>query len=226
MSSTSQTETEILLGNRHLLAIFFVLAILLGIAFTGGYMVGRNSSDKRPAVLTASSTDPAASTAPAATSQETHSLAPANDNADPAAATPTTEQAHTVQPPPPETVPPPNKEDQPLGTPKQETPAEPATAPVKPASKEAKPHVKPATSFAGPQSGQTFLQVAAVGHTEADALAVVLSKKGFRAHAVPKPGSNDTYRVLIGPMDDNSELSTTRDSLRNAGFTKIFVQRY
>ena len=73
MSSTSETETEILLGNRHLLAIFFVLAILLGIAFTGGYMVGRNSSEKKGAPLAASSTDPAASTSggaasPAATS--------------------------------------------------------------------------------------------------------------------------------------------------------------
>ena len=70
------------------------------------------------------------------------------------------------------------------------------------------------------------MQVAAVGHTEAAALADVLSKKGFRAHAVPKPGASDIYRVLIGPMGDASELSTTRDSLRNAGFTKIFVQRY
>jgi cell division septation protein DedD len=86
--------------------------------------------------------------------------------------------------------------------------------------------VKPNAAFAGPQSGQTFLQVAAVGHTEATALADVLSKKGFHAHAVPKPGANDIYRVLIGPMADASELSTTRDSLRNAGFTKIFVQRY
>src|SRR5450432_3887284 len=94
MSSTSENETEILLGNKHLLAIFFVLAVLLGIAFTGGYMVGRNGTDKRPAALSAGATDPAASTQ---TSMETHALAPAIENGD----APGNEQTHTVQPPPP-----------------------------------------------------------------------------------------------------------------------------
>jgi cell division septation protein DedD len=219
MSSTSETETEILLGNRHLLAIFFVLAILLGIAFTGGYMVGRNTSDKKIGPLAASmSADPAASTAqtPGVTSMETHSLPPAGSEQ-----TDASDQAHTLQPPPAETTPSTAKDEPPLGTPKQEAPA-----PPKPQPKPQPPHAKPVSAFAGPQSGQTFLQVAAVGHTEAEALADVLSKKGFRAHAVAKPGSSEIYRVLIGPMHDTSELSSTRDSLRNAGFTKIFVQRY
>jgi cell division septation protein DedD len=218
MSSTSETETEILLGNRHLLAIFFVLAVLLGIAFTGGYMVGKNSPDKKPAALSASASDPAASsvTAPAG-SLETHSIPPAgSEQSDPAPALPppAVEETHAVQPPPTASN---ERQQQPLGAPKQK-PSAPAPKP--------EPRVKPNAAFAGPQSGQTFLQVAAVGHTEAAALADVLSKKGFRAHAVPKPGASDTYRVLIGPMGDASELSTTRDSLRNAGFTKIFVQRY
>ena len=109
MSSTSQSETEILLGNRHLLAIFFVLAVLLGIAFTGGYMVGRNSSDKRSAPLSASAADPAASTASGAASVETHSLPPAgNEQTDQAPA----DQTRTIQAPVP---PPPPKEDPPLG---------------------------------------------------------------------------------------------------------------
>jgi len=227
MSSTSETETEILLGNRHLLAIFFVLAILLGIAFTGGYMVGRNSSDKKIAPLAAATTDPAASTnggatSPGATSMETHSLPPAgSEQAD------TSDQTHTLQPPPPvDAAAPAAKDEPPLGAPKEEPVSK---APPVPQSSQPKPlasHPKPVSAFSGPQSGQTFLQVAAVGHTEAEALAEVLSKKGFRAHAVPKPGSSEIYRVLIGPMHDTSELSSTRDSLRNAGFTKIFVQRY
>jgi cell division protein FtsN len=226
MSSTSETETEILLGNRHLLAIFFVLAILLGIAFTGGYMVGRNSFDKKIAPLAASSADPAASTNGGATSpspttsMETHSLPPAGgEQAD------TSDQTHTLQPPPPDAAKD-AKDEPPLGAPKEEpvakTPPAPQTAQPKPLAS----HPKPVNAFSGPQSGQTFLQVAAVGHTEAEALAEVLSKKGFRAHAVPKPGSSEIYRVLIGPMHDTSDLSSTRDLLRNAGFTKIFVQRY
>jgi cell division septation protein DedD len=225
MSSTSETETEILLGNRHLLAIFFVLAILLGIAFTGGYMVGRNSSDKKTAALVGSSTDGAASTNAAAggtgaTSQETHALTPGDgEHAETAS-----DQTHTLQPAPPaDTTPASAKEEAPLGAPKESVP----TA-VVPAKREPKPQqtVKPASAFAGPQSGQMFLQVTAVRRTEAEALADVLSKKGFHAHAVPKPGSTELYRVLIGPIHDASELANTRDSLRNVGFTKIFVQRY
>jgi len=227
MSSTSENETEILLGNRHLLAIFFVLAVLLGIAFTGGYMVGRNGSDKKPAALSASAADPAAAT----TSMETHALAPASDTGDTPA-----EQTHTVQPPPPapDVVQVPVREQPPLGTPKKDAaaaeaqedpPVKPKPAP-RPAVVEPPAHTRSAEHFAGPQGGQTFLQVAAVGHTEANALADVLSKKGFHAHAVAKPGASDVYRVLIGPMHDTSDLSNTRDSLRNAGFTKIFVQKY
>ncbi len=45
MLRSSEEETEILLGNKQLLGIFFVVAILLGIAFTGGYMVGRGSGE-------------------------------------------------------------------------------------------------------------------------------------------------------------------------------------
>jgi cell division septation protein DedD len=232
MSSTSENETEILLGNRHLLAIFFVLAVLLGIAFTGGYMVGRNGADKKPAALSAS-TDPTASTS---TGLETHALTPAGDNGD-SAEPPSTGQTHTVQPPPPpDVVTVPVPEQAPLGSPKKDhaeevqVPQTPAAAPRP--TPPPKPVEQPAAAthgrdrFSGPQSGQTFLQVAAVGHTEANALADVLSKKGFHAHAVAKPGANDVYRVLIGPMRDTSDLSTTRDSLRNAGFTKIFVQKY
>jgi cell division septation protein DedD len=219
MSSTSENETEILLGNRHLLAIFFVLAVLLGIAFTGGYMVGRNGTDKKPNVLTATGGNDAADSKTA--SGETHVVAPTAD-ADTAATTPS-DQTRVVQPPPPPpdvvTVPVPTKEEPPLGTPKETKRSEEQKAATK-----AEPAAR-RDRFA-PESGQTFLQVAAVGHTEASALADVLSKKGFHAHAVAKPGGGDIYRVLIGPIRDASELSSTRDSLRNAGFTKIFAQKY
>ncbi len=221
MSSTSENETEILLGNRHLLAIFFVLAVLLGIAFTGGYMVGRNGTDRKPAVLSASATDPAASTS----SMETHSLTPpadaTNDTNTPSSAAPAAaEQTHTVQPPPPEPASPP-KEDTPATPAPEETTVAPVTVPPAVHADRAGKQ----SAFSGPQSGQMFLQVAAVGHTEANGLANALSKKGFHAHAVAKPGAN-LYRVLIGPIRDTAELSSTRDSLRNAGFTKIFVQRF
>jgi len=225
MSSTSENETEILLGNRHLLAIFFVLAVLLGIAFTGGYMVGRNGSDKKPITVVAGA-DPVASTTSGA---ETLTVPPAGESGDTPQAS---DHSHTAQPPPPQVdvVQVPVKEEVPLGARKEEHETEPppptTVKPTSPRTVDPPARTKTTERFSAPQSGQTFLQVAAVGRTEANALADVLSRKGFHAHAIAKPGSNDTYRVLIGPIRDASDLSSTRDSLRNAGFTKIFAQKY
>ena len=154
MSSTSEKETEILLGNRHLLAIFFVLAILLGIAFTGGYMVGRNSSDKKIASLAAATTDPAASTNGGAaspgtpTSMETHSLPPAgSEQAD------TSDQTHTLQPPAPlDAAAKDAKDELPLGAPKQE--------PRLPKAPPAPPDAPAEASCIAPESGQCFFRTA------------------------------------------------------------------
>ena len=50
MLRTSESdETEILLGNKQLLGIFFVVALLLAVAFYGGYMVGRGGNARKSA---------------------------------------------------------------------------------------------------------------------------------------------------------------------------------
>src|SRR5579872_5618075 len=36
-------EFELILGNRQLLSVFFIVVILLGVFFTMGYIVGRNT---------------------------------------------------------------------------------------------------------------------------------------------------------------------------------------
>jgi cell division septation protein DedD len=94
--------------------------------------------------------------------------------------------------------------------------AGPSTTPVKPER----------TGEFVPQAGQTFLQVAAVGRDEAEGVADVLRKRGFHAHAVPKPGSPKIYRVIIGPLRDAADLSTTRDALRRTGFREVITQHY
>ena len=76
-----------------------------------------------------------------------------------------------------------------------------------------------------PRRGQTYLQVAAVSRSEAEAVATVLSKKGFNAHVAPRPGTK-LFRVLVGPVRDAGELSSTRDALMHKGFRQVFVQRY
>jgi cell division septation protein DedD len=44
MPKNEDGEFEMVLGNRQLLSVFFVVVVLLGVFFTMGYIVGRNSS--------------------------------------------------------------------------------------------------------------------------------------------------------------------------------------
>jgi cell division septation protein DedD len=198
MARTSESETEILLGNKQLLGIFFVVAILLGIAFTGGYMVGRGSLDRTTGAGTpAPHNAPAVETRalPADSSQDNNSSAPGQIDAG-----------------------------------QNTTPTKATSAGQTPRPLGSRPASHPAPPVAGdafhPERGQTFLQVAAVSRDEAEGIADVLHKKGFRAHAVPKPGNPKFYRVLIGPMRDATDLSSTRDSLRKTGFREVIVQKY
>jgi cell division septation protein DedD len=187
MFERGEGETEILLGNKQLLAIFFVGAVLLGAAFAGGYMVGRGAAVKKPAPVATLPEPVATDTGTAAQPQvgETHSVAP--------------DETASLAP-----------EDDLLGARKQKTAAAP---------------VAHEDSF-DPQSGQEFLQVAAVPRDHALAVASVLRKKGFRAHAVAKPGDASLYRVIVGPIRNAGELSSTRDSLRKTGFNRVLVQHY
>jgi cell division septation protein DedD len=194
MLRTNESETEILLGNKQLLGIFFAVAILLGLAFYGGYVMGKGSKAHAPVTSSpAPATEAATTPSNPPAGGETHSV-PADSGA--VSEPPATDTASTATEPPP------------LGSPKRTAPA-----------------VSPEEPFK-PHSGQTFLQVTATGRDEAVAIADVLQKKGFRAHAVPKPGSSKLYRVLVGPVRDTADLSSTRDSLRKTGFREVIVQRY
>ena len=196
MLRTDESETEILLGNKQLFGIFIVVALLLGIAFTGGYMVGRGSAPKK-------ATEPAAATssAPAPTGGETHSVSAEGSDANSQAPAPA-----------------PQTQEPPLGSRKHK--ALTRTQPPEDL------HTAAAEDYT-PQTGKTYLQVAAVSRDEAFGIADVLRHKGFRAHAVASPHNAKLYRVIVGPMRDAGDLSNTRDSLRTtAGFRDVFVQRY
>ena len=79
------------------------------------------------------------------------------------------------------------------------------------------------TAALAPAGHNTYLQVAALGRADAEAVAKVLNKKGFHARIAPKPGTQ-YYRVLVGPVRDAGELNSTRDALKNKGFREVFVQ--
>src|SRR6185312_5018289 len=194
MFQNREGESEILLGNKQIVGIFFVLAVLFGAFFTAGYMVGRNSGEKK-VEDNAVQASPASNSATAAPIGETHAV-PGD------AGTPLAETAQA-----------------------QRDAANDDSNSGVAAIPEAEADADTGSLMITPQRGQTYLQVAAVSRSEAEAVAGVLSKKGFHAHVAPRPGTK-LFRVLVGPVRNAGELSSTRDALMHKGFRQVFVQRY
>jgi cell division protein FtsN len=216
MFQNREGESEILLGNKQIVGIFFVLAVLFGAFFTAGYMVGRNSGEKK-VEDNAVQASPASNSATAAPIGETHAV-PGD------AGTPLAETAQAQRDA--------ANDDSNSGVaaiPEAEAAPAARTETVSP-KKAKRQRAEEADADTGslmitPQRGQTYLQVAAVSRSEAEAVAGVLSKKGFHAHVAPRPGTK-LFRVLVGPVRNAGELSSTRDALTHKGFRQVFVQRY
>jgi cell division protein FtsN len=209
-------EKEILLGNKQLLGIFFVLVILFVVLFGAGYMVGRTSGEKK-GTDTAVEAKSAPAESASANGGETHAVSP-----DPPADT-ASERTKTITP-----------ANESVMAPKR-NPAVSAPAPLgsRPAAKTATADLtrseqeqQAETSVSTPATSgrNTYLQVAALQRGEAEKVAKILSKKGFRARIAPKPGTQ-YYRVLVGPVRDAGDLASTREALRTKGFREVFVQR-
>lgn len=206
MLQSNERETEILLGNKQLLGIFFVGAVLLGIAFTGGYMVGRGPTSKKASPGTESAAASASAQPAAGQVGETHSV-PSNDESVSSTVGANASLARK------------SGEDLLGGRRKKNSKTQAA-------GNEAAIASAPKPDGFTPQSGQEFLQVTAVPRDHALAVASVLRRKGFRAHAVAKPGETNMYRVIVGPIRNAGELSSTRDSLRKTGFNQVLVQHF
>ncbi len=225
MLQTREDESEIVLGNKQLAGIFLIVAVLLGIAFTAGYVVRGKTNVKNNL-----STD---------TENPPPLVRPADSEESAVDRTHRAGQTHTV-----------GSDENPLGRPQSGAKGqEKISASIAPlglgerrkggasdadetATKSRAPNRKiqasseEASADYSPHRGSRYLQVAAVSKDEAETLADVLHRKGFRAHAVAKPGSTKIYRVIIGPVHDAGDLSATRDSLRKTGFREVIVQTY
>jgi cell division septation protein DedD len=189
-------EFELILGNRQLMSVFFIVVILLGVFFAMGYIVGRNSSptgvpevasrrpDTRPAADTPASTRE--------TPKETATSAPAEAPKD--------------------------ADSQPRETAAQQGPAtKPAPAPEPaPAPVPVKAPARAGTS-GEPQSGKTYLQLSAIDHDKAEIMVELLRKKNFAAIAAEIPEKPGVFRVLVGPISD-ADINKTRAALQDASF--------
>jgi hypothetical protein len=195
MKNNETGEFELVLGNRHLLSGFFVVALLFGVAFAMGYIVGRNS-------------------APSGKSGETAAAAP---NPTPRDARP--QAASPAEPPPP-----PAAAQEPPSSDEPATPDKPAEAPVRPTTQPARdgpaaaPQPAPARTAAAEPAG-TYWQVIAVPQAQAEIVAKALTDKGFPTSL--GQGPNNLVRVLVGPYPDTQSLGEAKSKLENAGFHPI-----
>ena len=194
-------EKELVLGNRQLISLFFVVVALCGVFFAMGYLIGRNSTKGIVASAPSGEEGGAANAAPV-----TAPAAPATTDAAPSTQIPAA--ADNAGGP----------EAQPAGIqtqPARDTPGQPAAAPAPAAS---------ASAVVAPEAGATYLQVAAQHRADADNLVKTLREQNLPA-IVAASSKEDLFRVLVGPYHQTAQVAEAKDKLKALGFANAFVQK-
>jgi len=203
---TEDGEFELVLGNKQLLSVFFIMVVLLGVFFAMGYIAGRNSvpsvaEAKKDAGKIVVDSGQRASAMPETQPQAGQPVsAPPDAGTQPAASAQAPQEQPAAAAAPARTQP------------------TPAAAPAPPKETAGAPRV------ITPEPGVPYLQVLATAQTEATAVAETLSKRGFKTQLAQAPTAG-TYRILVGPLKDAAEIARTRADLEKAGFKPI-VRRF
>ena len=216
MAKNEEGEFELVLGNRQLISVFLIVVILLGVFFSMGYIVGRNSAPgagselarnakpaaEQPADTSASASSPPVAAQPAPT-PAAESKPPASDQA----------ATHPEQPAPAAETPPAKPAPSAPAKAKEKKPAAPPAAPSEPAS------------VTGQPSPGQYWQVVATARPDAEIVAEALGRKGMHAIIAPAP-KEGFFRVLVGPLPDAATQAQTRTQLEAAGFKNPIVRKY
>jgi cell division septation protein DedD len=201
-------EFELILGNRQLFSVFFIVVMLFGVFFVMGYIVGQNSAPLgRTEVASARKNDvkPIVVDSPGRAAEAPAAAAPEPSTA--ALDTPPAETAPQRPPAAPEKRP-----EKAPEKPKPEPKAEPKSA-----AKATPPPPPPARAEAGQPAAGDYLQLVATAKGQADDLVDVLRKNGFRALNYEVPEKPGLFRVLVGPVKDG-EMNKLRADLQGKGF--------
>jgi cell division septation protein DedD len=205
LPKNEEGEFELILGNRQLISVFLIVVVLLGVFFSMGYIVGRNSSPG--AAVETARADKTESPAPDASTPPSASSTP------PAASVP----AETT--PPSITQP-----EKPAAPPREEKPEPAREKKAKPSpAREAAPS-EPAAVTSQVAPGQ-YWQVVATARPDAEIISEALAKKGFHAVLAPAP-KDGIFRVLVGPLPDAPTQAQTRTNLEAAGFKNPIIRKY
>jgi cell division septation protein DedD len=204
MRNNETGEFELLVGNRQLLSGFFIVVLLFAVAFSMGYIVGRNSSPSAKLQAETGSSAGAASQTPESRPQPV---------SQPAAAGGATGETT----PPPADAPPANTPPQPSTQPER---GSQSAAPAATAPPVAPPAASPPPLEATP--GSYWQVLATASQTSADAMRQTMKDKGFPASL--QPGPNNLIRVLIGPYTDKQSLGRAKTELENAGVHPVLLK--
>ena len=199
MAKNEDQQTELVLENRQVVGIFLGLALLCGIFFALGYVVGRNTASPAAALAQSDEGLPQSSEKPSALPSPTYmprNPATAAQNPDAPASDTNLNFYNSVQ------------QDKPQGM----EPASPAAA-AAPAS----PPIEP------PPPG-ILVQVSALTRRE-DADSLVALLKEMKLPVLVVSGENDAlFHVVVGPLKSDSEAQKTKLALEQEGF-RPFIRR-
>ena len=227
MPRNEDGEMELVLGNRQLLSVLFILVVLLGVFFTMGYVVGRNNpSDEKLRLAAARQQVAVAGKLPPVTVDPTSGVLSSKPS--PAV----TEKPSPVQPVTVE----PTKREPAAKEPEKKEEAKKKEEPRKepePKKEEAKKK-DPAPSVpveaaggmfqATPGPGQ-YLQVAAIDRPGAAGMAEAYRKQGFPALVTPS-SSPTLFRVVIGPLKDSEAVADAKLRLKKIGVDGAILRKF
>lgn len=213
MASKHEEEFELILGNKQLLSLFFVVVVFFAGFFAVGYTVGFSHGEKNGPPPTLAKVDPSKESLddirlPNALLKNAPDSIPAADEQ--AEEEPETVEAKPAPVKPAESKPAPVK-----STPAQSAESKPAPERPRVASAAA-PKPTPAATTS---SGEYHLQVAAVRvRKDADLLAGKLKGMGYPASVRTDPEWN---RVVVGPFASSAAAKGYRGRLKNDGFDTL-----
>ena len=193
-------EKELVLGNKQLISLFFVVVALCGVFFAGGYMIGRNTSKS----ATANLEGPAPVAAPLGS----------------ASAVPQSRESE----PPRETA---GEEPQPTSPTAADSQPSPASAGVSTPSASTQTqaaHDTPVAQAAPEQGGAVWLQITALRRADADNLVKTLREQSFPA-VLAESSKPDLFRVLVGPYHQTADVADAKARLKSLGFANAFIQK-
>jgi cell division septation protein DedD len=175
------SEYELVLGNKQLLSILFLVVLLFGVFFAMGYVMGRNSAP--------------VDTADGRGDSDRGPLVPS-----------TVRQSGRQELPEPVQIESATKvEEQQTSKEREQSESAPANA----ATAETTPGAPPLVTE--PQPGQRFLQVSAVAKPEAELLVEVLTRKRFNALIAPGPNDRLFRVLVGPVKDEEESVQVRSD---------------